>query len=82
MFFIDETICSGCGECQDNCPVGAIEPTDDGLFKIDASVCSDCAACQSACPFEAVQEDPEQISILITIQIQPNLVIPLAEISC
>lgn len=59
MFFIDETICSGCGECQDNCPVGAIEPTDDGLFKIDASVCSDCAACQSACPFEAVQEDPE-----------------------
>lgn len=72
MFFIDETICSGCGECQDNCPVGAIEPTDDGLFKIDASVCSDCAACQSACPFEAVQEDPEQTSIFITIQIQPN----------
>jgi MinD superfamily P-loop ATPase len=50
---IDQTACSGCGECVDVCRFEAISETD-GVYKIDPIACEGCAACVYVCPTEAI----------------------------
>ena len=56
----DPTICAhsrnritGCTNCLDACPAGAIEPSGDGV-RIDALICAGCGSCASHCPSGAV----------------------------
>ena len=56
----DASICAhsrnritGCTNCLDACPAGAIEPAGDGVA-IDARVCAGCGSCASHCPTGAV----------------------------
>ena len=46
--------CVGCGSCAAVCPVGAIEPPDDGLYAVNAEACVDCGACEGECPTGAI----------------------------
>ena len=46
---IDEEKCTGCGTCEEVCPVEAIKVTDSKA-KIDAEACIECGACVDACP--------------------------------
>ncbi len=45
--------CTGCGECTEVCPYGAIEVID-GDAVIDPSACHFCYRCVEACPEGAI----------------------------
>jgi ferredoxin len=49
---LDQSACSGCGECAHLCPFGAIEV--NGATQAFAERCWGCGICRSACPSEAL----------------------------
>jgi len=51
VIYIDR--CSGCGLCEQECPVRAIS-RDGDIFVIDPEVCTDCGYCSDICPEEAI----------------------------
>ncbi|MFO8084038.1 MAG: electron transfer flavoprotein subunit alpha [Desulfobacterales bacterium] len=46
--------CIACQICIGECPVGAIELSDEGVAYIDPELCVGCGKCFEACPVEAV----------------------------
>ncbi len=65
---IDQEKCEACGACLRNCPVNAVDKSEDKVFTIIQEKCIKCGACFSACPekFSAVIKVPAY-----TIQKQP-----------
>ncbi len=49
---VDESKCEGCGECVDECPVGAIELNDTA--HVDPELCTECGSCVDVCPNQAI----------------------------
>jgi electron transfer flavoprotein alpha subunit len=47
--------CIACQICIGECPVGAIELTQDGVAHIDPQVCIGCGKCQESCPVDAIR---------------------------
>jgi len=47
---IDQERCSKCGACLRNCPVGAINKSEDKVYTVIQAKCIKCGACFSACP--------------------------------
>lgn len=52
---IDINLCKGCGICQKNCPVGAIEGEGREVRKINQEKCIKCGTCLTKCPFKAIK---------------------------
>jgi len=52
---INPSNCKGCGICQRNCPVGAIEGEGRDIRKIDQDKCIKCGTCLTKCPFGAIK---------------------------
>ena len=68
---IDEERCSGCFECIDYCPVGAIkEIVDAGRASIDEEECVECGCCLQVgvCEFEAIWQPELQWPRIIRAQ--------------
>jgi NADH:ubiquinone oxidoreductase subunit F (NADH-binding)/(2Fe-2S) ferredoxin/NAD-dependent dihydropyrimidine dehydrogenase PreA subunit len=65
---IDQNKCEACGLCLRNCPVGAVNKSQDKIYTIIQEKCIKCGACFTACPekFMAVLKVPAY-----TIQKQP-----------
>ncbi len=65
---IDQAKCEACGACLRNCPVGAVNKSEDKVYTIIQEKCIKCGACFTACPekFTAVIKVPAY-----TIQKQP-----------
>jgi NAD-dependent dihydropyrimidine dehydrogenase PreA subunit len=47
---IDQEKCSKCGACFRNCPVEAINKSEDKVYTVIQAKCIKCGACFSACP--------------------------------
>jgi ferredoxin len=50
---VDNTICSGCGECEKICPFSAIKVDD--VAEVDRETCLGCGVCVEKCPEAALQ---------------------------
>jgi len=51
---VDEDSCTGCGDCEERCPVDAIAPDDDEIARVDEAVCLGCGVCIPTCSGEAL----------------------------
>ena len=51
MIVVDKELCTGCGNCENDCPVGAIKVVDN-LAQV-AESCVNCGVCTKICFFEA-----------------------------
>jgi heterodisulfide reductase subunit A len=53
--FIDEDLCSGCGQCATVCPFGALtlHPVRQ-VMRVNSVLCQGCGACGTACPSSAI----------------------------
>jgi ferredoxin len=47
--------CTGCGTCEEGCPVEAIKVENDKAI-VDAETCVDCGTCIEECPEKAISE--------------------------
>jgi len=53
MIYVDVGRCTGCGECLDACPTGAIA-LQNQVAAIEESLCMECEVCLDACPAGAI----------------------------
>jgi heterodisulfide reductase subunit A len=54
--YVDEEVCSGCGQCVSNCAYRAIEIDEaDRIARVNEALCEGCGACAAICPSGAVQ---------------------------
>jgi pyruvate formate lyase activating enzyme len=50
---IDQSQCTGCGECASVCPSGAITLVE-GKASVDEAICKECELCLDICPYNAI----------------------------
>jgi len=50
---VDLAKCTGCGQCTEVCPTGALR-VEGGHAVVDAGLCRGCEACVPACPQDAL----------------------------
>jgi len=54
---IDKALCTGCGTCEDSCPIDVIYTDDDNgksLIKYPEE-CWHCGSCRQECPEDAIE---------------------------
>ena len=61
MMYVDETRCTGCGECVEVCPTDAIR-LERGMAVIDQAECTECEVCLGACPEGAILSVSEPVA--------------------
>jgi NAD-dependent dihydropyrimidine dehydrogenase PreA subunit len=52
---VDQEKCTGCGTCEDICPVEAIK-VEDVKAVVDDEACVDCGTCIEECSEKAISE--------------------------
>ena len=57
---IHEETCISCGACAAECPVDAIEQSDNA-YNIRRSVCTDCSLCEKVCPVDCISKENEGV---------------------
>lgn len=63
---VDETICSGCGDCLDYCQFGALAMGDDNVMQIKTIRCVGCGVCVPHCSTGALELVPRPEEQLLT----------------
>lgn len=53
MVEIDPALCTGCGQCAENCAVHAIVKNEDGTYRCNRTWCFGCGQCVALCPVGA-----------------------------
>ena len=54
LYRVDRARCTGCGDCEQVCPVDAIRIID-GKSHIDTEQCIGCGFCQGVCSYDAIR---------------------------
>ena len=52
---VDYDLCTGVGECVDNCPVEVYELIDEKAVATKIDECTECCTCVVSCPNEAIK---------------------------
>lgn len=52
---INQTMCTGCGECIIRCSTGALGWHTDKAALLQTELCTYCAACEDVCPIHAIE---------------------------
>ena len=69
MVYVNESLCTGCGECVDVCPSDAIRLVN-GVARIEQSLCQECQACLSACHTGAILALQEPNKVIKSIAVR------------
>ena len=69
MPWVDWELCTGCGDCVEECPSGSIVLEKDKAF-INMEDCIRCASCHELCPEEAVRHDGEKVSVDVEANVE------------
>lgn len=59
MIVVDKEMCTGCGNCEKDCPVEAIKVVDNTAEA--AEWCVSCGVCVKTCFFEAIKKQSEMV---------------------
>ena len=78
MIYVDVERCTGCENCLDICPTGAILMRHGTAF-IEESLCTACEVCLDVCPQNAIlavevfePAESKQIEAVPTLQVEPQ----------
>jgi ferredoxin len=52
---IDREKCTGCSDCIDICPTGALGRQGDKAMLVRPDLCTYCTACEDVCPVGAIE---------------------------
>ncbi len=63
----DLSLCTGCGTCEEYCPVRAIAVNGDGTAEVKPDMCCGCGLCALHCPEEAVLMNPLERDVFLPI---------------
>jgi MinD superfamily P-loop ATPase len=74
---IDPVLCTACGECEVNCPFGAIIP--GAPHRVDPYACEGCGVCVLVCPTDAINMRPHEAGTM-TLYAQENRVFSTAQL--
>ncbi len=55
MPVIDQSTCTGCGECVAHCPENALGSRNGKAAIVRPDACSYCGACETLCPVGAIE---------------------------
>ena len=69
--FIDENLCTNCGECKDVCRFNAIH-VEDGQHRVDPISCEGCWYCSRVCPTKAISMNTQKAGDLFVSNIKQN----------
>ncbi len=67
--FIDEELCTNCGECKDVCRFDAIH-VEDGQHRVDPISCEGCWYCSRICPTKAISMNTQKAGDLFVSNIK------------
>jgi ferredoxin len=63
----DESLCQGCGTCEEHCPVQAIVVQDDRSH-VNAAKCIGCGQCELQCPEGVIRMVPKERVVMLPLQ--------------
>jgi ferredoxin len=63
----EESLCQGCGTCEEHCPVEAIV-VDDGRSHLNAAKCIGCGQCELQCPEGVIRMVPKERVVMLPLQ--------------
>ena len=63
----DESLCRGCGTCEEHCPVQAIV-VQDGKCQLNPAKCIGCGQCEVQCPEGAIRMVPKERVVMLPLQ--------------
>lgn len=52
---IDQSKCTGCGECITVCPTGTLGWQNDKAALLHPELCTYCTVCEDVCPVNAIE---------------------------
>ena len=58
---LDKETCRQCGWCSVYCPLGCMQPGEDGYFHPDLNYCKGCGVCAYECPAHAIRMVAEEV---------------------